>query len=66
MRDFQDEYLNDGTGDDAGEPTYGVQARPQRSRVAKKAGKKPPRSKRIKRSSPIGGLHQRRNKRVSW
>lgn len=65
MRSQYDEFSNDGV-ETVGEITYGVQARPQRSRVGKKADKKPPRSKRIKRSAPVGGLHQRRNKRISW
>lgn len=65
MRNLGDEYMDEAVADETSDGFYGVKARPQRSRVAKKADKQP-RSKRIKRSAPIGGLHQRRNKRINW
>lgn len=63
MSDKHEDSLN--SVNDEGDGFYGVKARPQRSRMTKKA-EKSSRSKKIKRSSPIGGLHQRRNKRISW
>ncbi|MEX2171912.1 MAG: hypothetical protein WD851_21505 [Pirellulales bacterium] len=65
MRNSSDEVVEDAGSEESGDGFYGVRARPQRSRVAKKT-EKLPRSKRIKRSAPIGGLHQRRNKRINW
>lgn len=65
MRKLNEELMDDAGADESGDGFYGVKARPQRSRVAKKVEKQP-RSKRIKRSAPIGGLHQRRNKRINW
>ena len=65
MKNLSDEHMDDAGSDESGDGFYGVKARPQRSRIVKKADKQP-RSKRIKRSAPIGGLHQRRNKRINW
>jgi hypothetical protein len=65
MANRSDELMDDAGSNESGDEFYGVKARPQRSRIVKKAEKQP-RSKRIKRSAPVGGLHQRRNKRINW